>query len=191
MPPPPRDSMPPWEHALVARGLLARRRASAGARVPQFPSPAVRPIVGARTSAVRRILLRNSVLPSSSMSASTKSGGFLFPLLADGDAGLVSFGLWFGIFASHQAGFRFGGEAIGSSPPTRLAGLTSAWIRLASPEKAAPPTTPSTMQVPTTRSSERRKLRLRESAHGGRERIPNDRGSCSRATGRRTSDRPC
>ena len=40
-------------HALAARGLLARRRASAGSRVPRAPEPSVRHIVGARMSSVR------------------------------------------------------------------------------------------------------------------------------------------
>ena len=39
-------------HALAARGLLARRRASAGSRVPRVPEPGMRHIVGARISAV-------------------------------------------------------------------------------------------------------------------------------------------
>jgi hypothetical protein len=55
------------------------------------------------------ILLQISMAPGFAMSSFTRSGRFLFPLSADSDAGLVSFGLLFVIFASRQAGFRVGG----------------------------------------------------------------------------------
>ena len=34
------SSTPPWEPVLAARGLPARRRASADSRVPEYPRPA-------------------------------------------------------------------------------------------------------------------------------------------------------